>query len=88
MQTFLLVLTIINQLFPLVISIVKQVEEAFPQGGQGAVKAQMVRAQLEGAFKAYTDAKVTFDQLWPTLKVVIDGAVAIYNATGQFKKSS
>lgn len=81
MQMLIMILTIINQLFPLVIQIVKQVEESFPEGGQGAVKLQMVRSMLEGAFKSYTDAKVTFDQVWPTLKLIIDGAVALLNST-------
>lgn len=88
MQQFLMILSLVQQLFPMVIAIVKQVEEAFPEGGQGAVKLAMVRSALETAFRSYTEAQVTFDKLWPTLKIMIDGAVAIYNATGKFKKSS
>jgi hypothetical protein len=87
-QTIVAVLTLVSQLFPLLIQIVQQVEQAFPQGGNGANKLEMVRSGLESAFKNYTEAKVTFDQTWPTLKVFIDGAVKLYNSTGQFKKGS
>lgn len=88
MQMLIMVLTVINQLFPLVIQIVRQVEGEFPDGGKGALKLKAVRDTLEAAFKDYSDAKVTFDQLWPTLKVMVDSAVALYNATGKFKKAS
>lgn len=88
MQKLVMILTLVNQLFPLLIQTVKMVEQAFPQGGQGAAKLEMVRKALEDAFQTVTDVQVSFDQMWPTLKGMIDMAVKIYNLTGEFKKAS
>lgn len=88
LQTVILILTLVNQLFPLVIQLVKTAEQAMPQSGQGAAKLEMVRTTLEGAFKTYTDAKVTFDQVWGVIQPLVNTYVKVQNATGGFSKGS
>lgn len=86
MQTFIAIITLVTQLIPLVLQIIASVEAAFPQGGQGKAKLDMVKGTLEQAFNSITDAKVTFEQVWPTLNSLVTSIVALKNATGEFKK--
>lgn len=79
MAQFLAILSLINQLFPLVIQTVRTVEAAFPQSGIGATKLEMVRGMLEHAYSQTQTAETTFDKLWPMLSVMIGGIVKTAN---------
>lgn len=85
------VLRVVVSLFPLIVQLVREIEAAFPQGGQGATKLRMVREALESAFSATVevvdDAKDAFSAAWPALERVIGRIVALYNDLGEFKKS-
>ena len=87
MAQFLAILTLINQLFPLVIQTVRTVEAAFPQSGAGPVKLEMVRGMLEHAYSQTQSAETTFDQLWPMLSVMIAGIVKTSNVVNSNKLS-
>lgn len=86
MGNFLAIFQLIIQLLPLVTQAVQAVEQAIPQGGQGAQKLAIVRGMLESAFKTTGDAKVGFEQVWPSISVAISGLVTAYNAAGRFNK--
>lgn len=62
---------------PILEQMVDTVERAFPVGGQGAVKLEMVKAQVGFIFGAIEQSVVTFDQLWPTVNALINGIVSM-----------
>lgn len=70
---------------PLLVQLVDGVEAAFPEGGQGRAKLEMVKAQAAIAFGVIDQAFVTFEQMWPTFVVIVEKIVEIRNATGAFK---
>jgi hypothetical protein len=76
-QTLIAIWTLVHSLMPMLISIVDQIEAAFPQSGQGSVKLEMVKGMMSTAFAAETQAKVTFDAVWPTLSAMVAGIVAL-----------
>lgn len=71
---------------PYLIDAVKTVEKAFPESGNGSVKLGLVRAAIETAYNAGTDALATFDQIWPILQSLIGSIVGLFNSTGVFRK--
>jgi hypothetical protein len=77
MTQFLLILQLVNQLFPLLIQTVRAVEAAFPQSGQGAAKLDLVRSTLESSYATVTASTVAFESLWPTLSAVVAGLVKL-----------
>lgn len=87
MTKFLNILAIIGQLFPLILGFIRNLEEAFPQSGQGGAKLEMLRKLLESAFESIGAVGVTWAEIWPRLKVMIDSVVAMYNALGTFRKA-
>lgn len=88
MQYFILIWQTINHLFPLIIQTVQVIETAFPSGGQGKAKLELVRGALESAYKAESDVQLKFEQLWPTLEKVVAGIVNVFNLSGAFKKDA
>lgn len=86
MTKFLNILAIVSQLFPLVLSFIRNLEEAFPQSGQGGAKLEMLRKLLESAFESIGQVGVTWAEIWPRLNVMINSVVAMYNALGTFRK--
>lgn len=87
MQYFILIWQTINHLFPLIIQTVQVIEQAFPEGGQGKAKLDLVRGALETAYKAESETQLKFEQLWPTLQTVVAGIVNVFNVSGAFKKA-
>lgn len=77
MAQFLLIISIINQLFPLIIQTVQAVESAFPQSGQGAAKLEIVRNVLQSAFGTLQLAETNFEAVWPAINAVITGVVKL-----------
>ena len=45
----------------------------------------MLRKLLQSAFEAIGDVSVTWAEIWPRLKSLIDSIVGMYNAVGRFK---
>lgn len=81
-QTIKLVLS----LLPLIIQLVRSIEEALPESGQGAAKLTMVRSALEAGYKMATDAVISFEEAWPQISNVISAVVTMFNVSGVFKK--
>lgn len=77
MAQFLLIIQIVSQLIPLAIQIIASVEAAFPQGGNGQVKLEMVRGVLQAGFEGMKTTQTTFDAVWPALNSVITGIVKL-----------
>ena len=77
MKIFLIVL----QIVPALIALLKSVEEAMPGEGRGEQKLALVRGILEMSYDK-------LDEVWPTLKGIIDFVVAQFNTWGVFKKDS
>jgi hypothetical protein len=87
MQEFLALVSLVNQLLPIVFETVKTVEGMFPQGGQGATKLQMVANIVQEAAKATNAAVAQLPSFVSVLTPVVSGMVTMANATGLFKKS-
>lgn len=74
-------LLVIAQLLPTLIQIIRAVETAVPESGQGQAKLQMVREILETVDDA-------IPAIWPTIAKVVSVIVQGFNATGAFKKAT
>lgn len=75
MQNLMLVI----KLIPVIIELLKTIEAAIPEQGQGAAKLQAVRQILE-----LTDSSIK--EAWPMVQGVIEVLVKTFNTTGVFKK--
>lgn len=87
MVNFLNILRVVVALIPLVTDLVRQIEAAIPQSGQGAAKLEMVRQMLQSTYDKANDATVAFEQIWPTVQSLVASLVTIYNNLGLFKKA-
>lgn len=65
-------------LLPLLIALIKSVETAIPEKGQGAVKLAMIKEIL-------ISADSTISAIWPFLEMAIGALVKGFNASGAFK---
>jgi hypothetical protein len=83
---FLQMVKLIVSLLPLVIEVIRSVEEAIPGSGKGEQKLAMVRATLEAAYEMANDMDVTFIHIWPHLQKIITSVVEAFNSAGVFKK--
>ena len=88
MQRFIMIMSIVAQMFGIIATTIKAVEAALPEPGQGGKKLEIVRAALESAFDKVENAGVTFNDVWPTINTVITMLVGVYNSIGLFKKNS
>jgi len=76
MQVFLTIV----KLIPALIALVKEIEEAIPEPGQGAEKLSAFRKIFEAAYSG-------FEEIWPVIERVVSVLVELFNSTGMFKKS-
>ena len=72
-------LIMIARLIPVIIDIMKAIEEAIPGEGKGEQKLIAVRGILENTVDG-------FNQLWPSVEKVVKVLVGVFNSTGIFKK--
>ena len=70
---------LIAKLIPVIIEIIKAIEEAIPGQGQGEKKLAAVRGILESTVEG-------FNNLWPNVEKIIPIVVSALNAAGVFKK--
>ena len=75
MQNLMLVI----KLIPVIIELLKAIEAAIPEQGQGTAKLAAVRQILE-----LTDSSIK--EAWPMVQGVIEVLVKTFNTTGVFKK--
>jgi len=87
MTQLIAIITLINQLFPLILQTIKTVEAAFPQTGQGAAKMAIVQGVIQNAMNASNELQVTVTQIAPVVTPIVNGVVAMLNSTGQFTSS-
>lgn len=76
----------LSALLPLILQLVRELEQAIPDTGRGGEKLAQIREILQRVFATLTGLTVTFDQIWPTVQALIAGIVAAFNATGVFRK--
>ena len=86
-MNFIAIVKLLIQLLPVVIEAIQAIEAAFPAGGQGQVKMELIKSTVQGAYSAATDATAAFDTLWTPLQSMISSVVGVFNSTGLFKKS-
>lgn len=86
MTKFLNLFVLLSQLFPAVLTFIRELENAFPQSGQGAAKLQIIREMLEKAFAAVGDVGIKWVEIWPMLNALIERVIALANTLGVFKK--
>ena len=86
MNTLLTVL----KLLPVLLSVVKAVEEAIPLPGEGKKKLALVLDVLKSAYDASTDlsASFSFEKLVALVVPMITKIVDLHNALGLFQKST
>lgn len=66
------------KLLPIIIQVIKAVEEAIPGKGQGEAKLAAVREMLELVYEKT-------DDFWPEISKLIGVLVKMFNATGWAK---
>ena len=86
MGNVIAIIQAINTLIPLILQTIKVIEDAMPDGGQGEAKLELLRTIISGAYEQQQSLMVSFEKLWPLLKPIVDGLVAMCNASGKFKK--
>ena len=84
MNTFLIVL----KLFPLILSIVRAVEDAIPLAGQGKKKLDLVLDILKTAYEGSSSlaAEFSWDKLVAIVVPMVGKIVDLHNALGLFQK--
>ena len=84
------ILLTVLKLLPLLLSIVRAVEEAIPLPGQGKKKLDLVLDILKTAYDSSTSlaAEFSWDRLVALVVPMIDKIVALHNALGLFQKSA
>lgn len=86
MLKFIQLLKTLAELLPVLIMIVKAVEEAIPGRGVGEQKLAMVRGMLESAYEVTNAASsIPFAEFWKLAEPAINSAVALFKRTGEFK---
>lgn len=80
MTQFITIAKLVLSLFPLIISAVKSLDEAFPQAQIGALKLDVVKASLEGAYSAANEAEVKFETVWPALAGTAAAVVKLFKS--------
>ena len=73
-------------LLPAIIDAVKAIEAAFPEGGKGQAKLELVKTTLQTAYDYAEDKVGSFDAVWKMVQPVVGAVVAFANNTGLFKK--
>jgi len=86
MGNFLVILQAFLSIVPLLIQLVKQVEDLFPESGKGKEKAEFVRLALETAFEKVSGVSASFAEVWKVAEPFISKLVALFNSNGTFSK--
>ena len=76
MLQFLAIISLINQLLPLIKQTVLALEDMFPNG-VGADKKALLNSVLNGAVSGSAELQTTLQAAQPALQVVINGVVAL-----------
>lgn len=79
---------LIIQLLPVLIQIMKQVEEAIPAQGAGEQKLAAVRGILESIYGLSGKGMAAFTEIWPVLENSASVLVEAFNNTGIFSRKA
>jgi phage-related protein len=82
------ILRALAALLPVVLQLVRQLEEAIPTTGAGAAKLAQIKAILQQVFGTLSGLTVTFEQVWPSVQALVSGVVGAFNALGVFRKGN
>ena len=85
-MNFLQILKALAVLVPLLIDVIRAVEDAIPGQGKGEAKLAMVREMIEAIYAAGSDMTVPFGKMWPVISNLINIIVAGFNKNGVFVK--
>lgn len=69
----------ILQLVPVIIDIMKKLEDLMPESGKGAVKLEMLRTILAETYPMIMEA-------WSSIEKIVTVLVTLFNTHGMFKK--
>lgn len=83
---FLTVLKLVVSMLPLLIDVIKAIEDAIPGTGKGEAKLAAVRGVVESTYKVSTDVQADFQAVWPVMENTVAGIVKGFNAAGVFQK--
>jgi hypothetical protein len=86
MAKFFDVISLVSTLLLPLKAIIQSVELAFPESGQGASKFKIVLDTVNAVLDATGNAADTVAAAQPVLTTLINSFVAIFNASGVFKK--
>ena len=76
----------VKKLWVMVVDIVKLIEETIPDDGVGKEKLIAFDILLKAAIEKADDIDEEFDKLQPVAHDIVRAVIALFNATGLFKK--
>lgn len=85
LENLRLVAGIVPMIWPLLVNLVREIEDAIPEPGQGSVKLAAVKAFLTGLLTKLGLTEALVQRVWPALEAVVSGLVGVYNTLGVFK---
>jgi hypothetical protein len=77
----------VGVIVPEVITLMKVVETAVPQSGQGQTKLAIVQNAVEESYKQVEGNLPAFGVVWKVLSGIISAFVSIFNKNGTFTTS-
>lgn len=72
----------IFQLIPVILELVKSIENQIPEGGQGKEKLEFIKSILNALSEAYPSIL----NVSSIIEKIVSYSVSLYNTTGVFKK--
>ena len=81
MAQIIAILTLINQLLPLIRQSVAALEDLFPQAGTGAAKKALLNGILDSAVAGSATLQTTLAAAAPAISLVIDAVAALHKST-------
>jgi hypothetical protein len=76
----------VKKLWTMVVDIVKLIEDTIPDDGAGKEKLAAFDIMLKSAIETADDIDEEFDKLQPVAHDIVRAVIALFNATGLFKK--
>lgn len=73
---------------PVLIQLMKQLEEAIPGQGTGEQKLAAVRGLLESLYGLSGKTDVPFAEIWPSIASAASTLATAFNATGTFSRGN
>lgn len=80
MAQFIAIITLINQLLPLIRQTVAALEEMFPQSGTGQSKKALLLQVLDSAVASSATVQATYKAAMPAISLVVDAVAALHKS--------